>query len=81
MKKTNTTETREVAVNEMLAEAKGKRYVVQASDLKGCQSVMNGEDIPKSFRLDTIEKIWNNGKGGFALNYGELCPTYRFCEI
>ena len=68
-------------VAEFLAETKGKKYQSTCSDMPGIVTEIRGKDITKSFRMDTIERIYSCEKGSYVLDYGERMPRYAFKEI
>ncbi|MDY4000370.1 MAG: hypothetical protein SOY73_14995 [Blautia sp.] len=68
-------------VSEFLAETKGKRYQTICSDTPKITIEMKGNDITKSFRMDTVERIYSYEKGSYVLDYGERMPRYAFKEI
>lgn len=69
-----------VTVGEFLAAIKGKKYTSKSSDMPELVGVIAGDDIPKSLRMDTIERIYSYNNT-FVLDYGERIPRYMFTEI
>lgn len=72
---------KKITVVEFLAKTKGKNYKLKNSDMPELVSEIEGNDIPKSFRMDTVEQILSYDNGGFVLDYGKKVPRYWFGEI
>ena len=70
-----------VTVEEFLAATKGKKYTSKSSDMPELVGVIAGDDIPKSLRMDTIERIYSYKNNTFVLDYGERIPRYMFTKI
>lgn len=47
---------KEVTVKDFLKVTEGRQYKVTSEDSKGYFTKINGADIPKSFKMDTVEK-------------------------
>ena len=70
-----------ITVEEFLEKTKSKKYKQTCTDMSGISTMIEGKDISKSFRMDTIERISSYDDGSFILDYGVGIPKYLFKEI
>ncbi len=70
-----------ITAEEFLNRIKGKEYEIKSSSPSGINTVLSGEDVPLSFRTDTIEDIIAHVDGSFRVSYGAGIESFTFREV
>ena len=70
-----------ITVEEFLDTIEEKRYKIKSSGKSGFHTIMDGKDVPFSFKSDTVDDIIAYEDGSFRVSYGVGEESYIFREI